>query len=465
MDDLQAEGLVRSGPAGRIAGSLRSVLLESRQRWRDLVALAGDFAFETDIRGCFTFITPDPALGWPACALLDKPAARLLAHPPGGEASDPFAPLIQVRRQRVWLRRADGAVACVLLSATPLLDRLGRVIGARGIGTDMTDQDGQEADVAAALRRGEVIGHILWRMRQEVMAPRMMRAALEAVTSASGGEGAAVISLVEDAPALLHQAGEGAGAVLAAAGALLREADPREAALAGTADQRPLLVSACRTRFGDLAGLALWRRPGARSWDAEDRQIAGSAASIVRVVLEHEAIQREMASQARTDPLTGLLNRRAFLEELPRHIDRLERDGMPGTLMFTDLDNFKAVNDRLGHEMGDQLLRCAADLLRTAVRPTDLVARLGGDEFAIWLNGSDHMTAAERAERLRTEGPRCFAELTGGIGAVGFSIGIATLRPGGGEEIESLLRRADLVMYEAKRSGRGHWRVSHEETS
>lgn len=463
MDDLQAERLVRPDPAGRIAGPLRNVLLESRQRWRDLVALAADLAFETDVDGCFTFVMPDPALGWSVAALLEQPAALLLADCAGADAADPFAPPGPVRGQRVWMRRGDGGVACILLSAAPLLDQDGRVVGARGIGTDVTEQDGRDAQIAAALRRGEVIDHILWRMRQEVMAPRMMRAALEALTNALGAEGAAVLNVIAASPALLHEAGTGAVDVLAAAGALLQAADPHGKALTNAHGDRPVLVSACRTRFGDQAGIALWRAHGARAWDPDDQHLAASAASIVRVVLEHEAIQREMASQARTDPLTGLLNRRAFLEELPRHIDRLERDDLPGTLMFADLDNFKPVNDRLGHGVGDQMLRSAADLLRTTFRPTDLVARLGGDEFAIWLNGADHMTAAERAERLRVEAPRIFAELTGGVGAVGFSIGIATRRPGIGEAIDELMRRADLAMYEVKRSGRGHWRVSHPE--
>jgi diguanylate cyclase (GGDEF)-like protein len=95
------------------------------------------------------------------------------------------------------------------------------------------------------------------------------------------------------------------------------------------------------------------------------------------MVLEHEAIQREMAKQARTDPLTGLLNRRAFIEEMARQIDRLDREGLPGKLMFADLDNFKPLNDGLGHEAGDEALRRVAKLLRDTVRPTDLVARLG----------------------------------------------------------------------------------------
>jgi diguanylate cyclase (GGDEF)-like protein len=184
------------------------------------------------------------------------------------------------------------------------------------------------------------------------------------------------------------------------------------------------------------------------------------------MVLEHEAIQREMAKQARTDPLTGLMNRRAFLEELTRHIDRLDREGAPGTLMFADLDNFKPLNDSLGHDAGDEALRQVARLLRDTVRPTDLVARLGGDEFAVWLNGADHLTTAERAERLRVEAPRVLDAVTGGKGPrLGMSIGIATRPAGSAEEINSLMRRADQVMYEVKRNGRGHWRVWHGEAS
>ena len=95
------------------------------------------------------------------------------------------------------------------------------------------------------------------------------------------------------------------------------------------------------------------------------------------------------------------------------------------------------------------------------VRPTDLVARLGGDEFALWMNGADHMTAAERAEQLRTQVPREMGELNREqYLRLGVSIGIATRDPGGEEQIDQLLRRADMAMYEVKHGGRGHWRVA-----
>jgi diguanylate cyclase (GGDEF)-like protein len=180
------------------------------------------------------------------------------------------------------------------------------------------------------------------------------------------------------------------------------------------------------------------------------------------MTLQHEAIQLDRSRQAGTDPLTGLLNRRTFLEEMARHAARLDRERQPGTLMFADLDNFKMVNDRAGHDAGDAVLRRAAALLRKTFRPTDLIARLGGDEFAIWMDGADHMTAAERAEHLREAAPNELADITGpDLPKVTVSIGIASRDAADAEALESLMRRAGRAMYEVKHGGGGHWRVSH----
>ena len=192
--------------------------------------------------------------------------------------------------------------------------------------------------------------------------------------------------------------------------------------------------------------------------------LVGSATNIIRMVLEHESIQSEMNRLGRTDPLTGLLNRRAFIEEVNRQTDRLDREHLPGTLMFADLDHFKAVNDQMGHEAGDKVLLRAASLLRQTVRPSDLVARLGGDEFAVWMGGADHMTVAERADHLREVAPHELGEVVGGDAPrMSLSLGIASRRAGSQEPLDSLMRRADMAMYEVKRNGRGHWRVSLEE--
>jgi diguanylate cyclase (GGDEF)-like protein len=142
-------------------------------------------------------------------------------------------------------------------------------------------------------------------------------------------------------------------------------------------------------------------------------------------------------------------------------LTRLDREGQPGTLVYIDVDSFKPVNDQLGHAMGDAVLTCLSDMLRKLVRPTDLVARLGGDEFALWLGGVDHMTAAERADSLCRSAPAAFqAALQQFVPGLGLSVGIATRPAGSTETVQDLTRRADFAMYEVKRGGRGHWRVS-----
>ncbi|MGH7043499.1 MAG: hypothetical protein ACREFY_15425, partial [Acetobacteraceae bacterium] len=227
---------------------LSRALLESRQRWRDLVGLAADFAFETDATGRFSFVVPDPALGWPTAQLLDQPAEQLLADPAGG--FDPFHPTAPLRGRHAWLRRADGTVACLVISTAPLLGPAGQVVGARGLGIDVTEQNQAMGEAAAALRRSAMVEHILARMRREVLAPRMMRAVLEAVRGALGAEGVAVVGATGEGPAILHQSGDGADGLTGPIATLIAGADSAARATATIAAGRPLLVSTCLTRFG-----------------------------------------------------------------------------------------------------------------------------------------------------------------------------------------------------------------------
>ena len=458
-------------PASTIpqADELHEALLDSRQRWREFAALATDLVFETDLQGRLTFVAPDGVLGRPRAGLLGRSLAVLLAEQDAALPDD--GPLAPMRQRLTWMRHADGTARCMALTVAPRLDASSAAVGACGVGVDVTERERGNAAAAAAMRRSELLEHVLTAMRREVLASRMMAAVLHELMRALGADGAAVLGLSPpdgtgdgDAdPAaghVRHVVGADPRPLLTAAARLLLHAG-EGAAACGTAEGRQVLACPASTRFGDRAGLLVWRAAAARPWDADDQALAASVTGVVRVVLEHEAIQRELARQARTDPLTGLLNRRAFMEEAGRRIDRLDREVVPGTLIFMDLDRLKPLNDRLGHEAGDAALVLTAGLLRRTFRPADLVARLGGDEFALWLDGSDELTAAERADRLRTGLPAELAHLTAGDPrGMTVSIGIACRPSGSGEELDSLIQRADLAMYEVKRLGGGQWRVA-----
>ena len=177
------------------------------------------------------------------------------------------------------------------------------------------------------------------------------------------------------------------------------------------------------------------------------------AASIARDISERKQAEEALARQARHDALTGLPNRMLLQERLDVAIDRLNARRTPLALVLLDLDRFKEVNDALGHGVGDAVLQEVAERLRDAVRSNDTIARLGGDEFAVLLVDADEGTALQVSHRVRAAlaEPIALGGLTLDVGA---SIGVA-LGPEHGQDPATLLRRADLAMYAAKRAGEG----------
>lgn len=219
-------------------------------------------------------------------------------------------------------------------------------------------------------------------------------------------------------------------------------------------DKRRLMVCPWVLPPGRPGGLLLWRQPRCRPWTDADREFAASVAMLLRIVIGAGM------GQVGIDRLTGIPNRRWFLDEADRHIDRLDLDATVGTLSLVDIDDLRRVNLTAGRAQGDRVLVRMANQLRAVVRPGDLVARVGADEFAVWQNGMDHLTAAERADALCKR--LMFQDLPDGQ-AVTFSIGIASRFPGSGEDVRAVLRRAYMAAREVKAKGGGGWRVGHVE--
>jgi diguanylate cyclase (GGDEF)-like protein/PAS domain S-box-containing protein len=178
-----------------------------------------------------------------------------------------------------------------------------------------------------------------------------------------------------------------------------------------------------------------------------------------RDVTERERIQSRLRLLAERDGLTGLLNRRRFEEELSRHVAHASRYGTGGAVLLLDLDDFKVVNDSLGHRTGDVLISSVAELLRARLRESDVLARLGGDEFAILLPKADIERAEAVAESLLEEVRENRTVFRGRTVKVTTSIGIAVIRGRDQLSAEDLLVRADVAMYAAKGAGRNRHSV------
>jgi diguanylate cyclase (GGDEF)-like protein len=157
--------------------------------------------------------------------------------------------------------------------------------------------------------------------------------------------------------------------------------------------------------------------------------------------------ERELA---RVDPLTGLANRRGFVEAAPLLLAECQRHDRLAALAFLDLDDFKQVNDLLGHKMGDQVLAAIGGTLRREVRACDLAARLGGDEFVLFLPDTAPHGVGAVLSRMRAA---LQAELSAGGWHVGVSVGVAFSRRG--ESLEQFMARADALMLDVKRAGKG----------
>lgn len=246
-------------------------------------------------------------------------------------------------------------------------------------------------------------------------------------------------------PAILKIAVESTGA----AGGRIRVADA-DAVSVGSAPSRESLVLPL-AKAPMPADLILYPEPGGFAPAA--RALASSLAAQASIALENARRHRLVERQAATDELTGLPNRRLFLRALGTELARAKRAGETFSVVLADLDDFKGVNDAFGHDAGDRVLREFADVLRRAMRESDVAARLGGEEFACLLPATDAAGAHVVAERIRADlAERAIALPDGRTVSTTVSLGIAASTQA--KTAEALLRATDRALYRAKAEGK-----------
>jgi diguanylate cyclase (GGDEF)-like protein/PAS domain S-box-containing protein len=435
---------------------MREALIESRQRYKDFVDISSEMAWETDREGCFAFVSRG-ILGWSTADILGRPATALVD--PDRSDGDVFCPRGRVEAE-IWWRRPEGGSGCLAVRARPVMDGAGRWLGARGVARDISDLVDRERALAHARHRADLSAHVARALREEANPKAALDEVLTVLARAADAEMVAVLRQTGPEWRLLAACGDGPellpdmawladGAGLAGHG----HAAP------GHAAPGPALAR-IRHRGETTAVLAMRRAAVHGSFSEEAVHLLSDVADRLGVVLSQiEQIER-IASLSLTDPLTGLLNRRAFRERLEQELRRLKQSGGRGALAYVDLDNFKAVNDRLGHAAGDDLLRSLAAIMRLRVRPEDLVARIGGDEFVIWMSDVASEVAVRRMEELVQASREALEWHSADPDhPLGLSLGLVLCDPERLDTADKLLADADKAMYQAKRAGKGRLHI------
>lgn len=189
-----------------------------------------------------------------------------------------------------------------------------------------------------------------------------------------------------------------------------------------------------------------------------DGRVAGFVA-LSQDITSHKRQQQKLLDASQTDPLTGTLNRAGFDLRMSEALARAQLDQHLLAVLCIDLDSFKPVNDEHGHATGDALLGAVAQRLQQALRPSDLLARLGGDEFAVVLPDIKDEPGAQTVARKIVSALAAPFEIDGKTLHIGGSVGVAVARSGH-ETVPSLMQRADIALYQAKRAGRGRFEMA-----
>lgn len=441
--------------------NLRSTLVESRQRYKDLVEISNDFSWEVDLGGQFIFVSPQGALGYKPDELVGKLARDFVIDP------DEFVPFPFTSNRRLdhiemWMKAKDGSIKCMIVSVLPLVkgDESEAWIGCRGVCRDVTEERESEAALARARHREQLLNYIVSQIRDEIE-PGDMLSAAAAATARSLGAGGARIYRADN---LLDEY------VVAAEFGNITGIDPLGENISTLPSGKVIdvdvgdwsaVMTTTQYRGNSNGALAIWRPKSEKAWDDDHRVMLCDVANQLGIANEQISNHERIVRLSRTDGMTGLLNRRAFYEEeLPRRISRLARSGNTASMFYVDMDNFKRVNDVHGHQAGDDAILFLRDLLINFSRPGDLVARLGGDEFAMWLDGIDEATSRKRAAQLIEESKAMISMSGDDDHPLGISVGVAFFDPATGESLDDLLVRADAAMYAVKRANKGGFEVA-----
>lgn len=447
-----------------IEHNLTNALVESRKMFKDLVSCSTDFAWETDNKGNFIYASASGILGYTTFELNGKNSCEMII---GGTGKNPFSTTDKINDLELWLKTVEGTVACLLVSAVPVLDNEGKWRGARGVCRDITYIREREAVLRRNLKQEHVLNTIVSTIRDMVAPSDMLESASKATMEGIKADYCCILQMTQGPEGRLETEIKHQQGVLSAPGLIYNlckraidfwqysDNTPSKAKIFQIGNQQ-VLMGITSHHSVDNGAICLVRNNG-MEWQEDETQLFDGITAHLGIAIEQGITHEELEKRASTDELTNLLNRRTFSEEVKKRIKNQQRNRKSGALLFLDLDNFKNVNDTRGHAHGDMVLKELARIIGDNIRVGDYSARLGGDEFAIWLDEIPEKEALAKAHSLVRAGAKLPQMVKIEGPQLSISIGIAISKPVAENTLDELMENADTALYQAKASGKGSY--------
>lgn len=448
---------------------LTKALVQSRQMFKDLVSCSTDFAWETDNKGRFKYVSPGGILGYTAYELNDKRAADLMV---GQDGLNPFDTLDAIHDVEIWLQRSDATFACVQVSANPIIDNNSIWQGARGVCRDVTEMREREASLRRIRKNEQVLKKIISTIRDEVDPSKILQATASAALDGITAKHCYVASILKNEndefklelkaqsgaikdTSLFDKLRDRASYICENSGSKLPPVYVEE-----KIDGRPVLIGFSRHHNEINGAIFIIIDEEKKTWDKDEKSLFIGVTSHLAIALEQIKNYEKLEILSNTDELTALFNRRAFTDKVKKRMIIQKRQKHDCALLFIDLDNFKQANDTYGHAAGDKILAKLSEILIENTRTEDICCRLGGDEFAVWLENINQENALIKANNIFQNADQLSLIAPNEEQALSLSIGIALSKSGTKATLGDLMEQADKALYEVKKNGKSGTRLT-----